>query len=108
MAPIIVLILIQAGILWLTFRQFGRNGMSLLIAVLAVLTLCPWFTPYETAEPFILGQPWWLTVWMALWVLLVVLMYIRLFRTRDRHGTAADLEEMWKEVTAAKQRIEKN
>jgi len=97
MIPVIILILIQTGLLWLTIRQFGRSVLSVVIAILAVLNLCPWYTPYETAEPFILGQPWWLSLWFALSILLVLLLYLRLFRMRDRQGTD-DLPVLWKKI----------
>ena len=101
MAPIIVLVLVQIGILWLTMRQFGRTFLSATIAILAVLNLLPWFTPYQKAQPFLLGQPWWLTVWMGISILLLVLLYIRLFRMQDRHGTV-HLEELWDKVRTAR------
>ncbi len=97
MAPIIVLILVQIGIIWLTLRQFGNSSLSVLIAILGVLNLCPWFTPYDTAEPFLLGQPWWLTLWMVLSLILLILLYIRLFRVKNLHDSA-DLEDLWNTV----------
>ncbi|MFC2075915.1 hypothetical protein ACFLT7_02405 [candidate division KSB1 bacterium] len=97
MIPVIILVLLQVGVLWLVFRQLGRNLMSVAIAVLAVLNACPWFTTYETAEPFFLGQPWWLSVWMISAVALLVLLYIRLFRMSDKQGTE-DLPELWARV----------
>ena len=103
MVPIITLILVQIGILWLTMRHFGRTLFSLLIAILAVLNLCPWFTPYESAKPFLLGQPWWLSLWMGISGLLIVMLYIRLFRVQDRHGKD-NLEDLWKRVRAVRDR----
>ena len=103
MAAIIVLILVQIGIVWLTVRLFGRTLFSLIIAILAVLNLCPWFTPYESAKPFLLGQPWWLTLWMGVSILLLVMLYIRLFRVQDRHGRD-NLKDLWDEVRALRNR----
>ena len=97
MIPVIILVLVQAGVIWLTFKQLGRSYLSLAIAVLAVLNVCPWFTPYKTAEPFFLGQPWWLSLWMICALALLVLLYIRLFRIKDRRGDE-DLPEMWEKV----------
>ena len=97
MVPVFILVLVQIGILWLTVRQFGRNLLSVVIAVLAVLNLCPWYAPYETAEPFLFGHPWWLTLWLGLSILLVVLLYVRLFRMRDRQGTD-DLQVLWERI----------
>ena len=95
--PVIIIVLVQIGLLWLTIRQFGRNTLSVAIAILGVLNLCPWYTPYETAQPFIFGQPWWLSLWFALSFLLVILLYIRLFRMKGEKGTG-DLQALWEKI----------
>lgn len=97
MGIIIVLVLVQAGILWLTIKQFGKNVLSVLIAILALINLCPWFVPYNSIEPFILGHPWWITVWLFLSVMLLFLLYIRLFHISDKHKTDI-LPDLWEKV----------
>ena len=85
--------------LWLAYGQFGRNVLSTVIAVLAVLNLCPWFAPYQTAQPFLLGHPWWLAVWFLLSFLLFLLLYVRLFYLEDRDGMD-DLPVIWERLRA--------
>ena len=107
MVPVIIIVLVQAGILWLTIRQFGFNLLAVVIAVLAVLHLCPWYTTYETAEPFILGQPWWLSLWMGLSIVLLILLYVRMFWVKDKEGTE-DLPAIWEKVRARQQEQEED